>query len=110
MFFSEAPVGPHRIWQITKKTGREVIMLTVVKGNSGPKNNLIKDKEAYNVETSEIDGSHGLPRDTISLANDLQQGPHVVVKLSISKKIKPSFAQRYSQRVIKGVNKEQGGK
>ena len=30
---------------------------------------LLKDKEAYIVTTSEIDGAHGFPRDTVSLTN-----------------------------------------
>ena len=37
VFFSEAPVVPHRGWRITYKTGIEVITRTLVKNRPGPK-------------------------------------------------------------------------
>ena len=44
-------------------------MITEVKNITGPKTYLLKDDEAYIVATSEIDGTHGTPRDTTILAN-----------------------------------------
>ena len=57
--------------------------------------------------TSEIYGAHGLTRDSISLANRLQHVLHGAGKSSISKKVKPSYAQRYAHIIIKRVNKEE---
>ena len=59
------------------------------------------------VETSEIDGAHGLPRDTTSLTNDLKQVLHYIVKKIISNVIKHKYTQRYALRVTEWVNKEE---
>ena len=48
-----------------------MITLTVVKNIPGPKTYLIKDKEVYIVETSEMEVAHGLPRYAMSLTNEL---------------------------------------
>ena len=52
-------------------------------------------------------GSYGLPKDAISLANELQGVPCGVVKQDIGKEIKHNSAQSYSRRIIKQVNKEE---
>ena len=57
--------------------------------------------------TSEIDDAHGLPRDIVSLTNELQQVLHDVGKLSISNGIQSKSAQRYACRVIQSVNREE---
>ena len=49
------------VGKITRLIVREVIEKIVVKGKMGNKTYLIKDKEAYIVETSEIYGAHGIP-------------------------------------------------
>ena len=40
----------------------------------------LKGKEAYIVATAEMEGAHGLLRDAISIANDIQQVIHCVGK------------------------------
>ena len=47
-----------------------MIAKTVVKNKSGNKTYLLKDKKAYILSTSEIDGADGIPRDTTSLPNE----------------------------------------
>ena len=49
------------VGKITKRTVREVIEKIVDKGKMVNKTYLIKDKEAYIVEKSEIYGAHGIP-------------------------------------------------
>ena len=51
------------VGKITNRIVREVMEKIVVREKSGNKTYLLKDKEAYIVETSEIDVTHGLPRD-----------------------------------------------
>ena len=53
-----------------------MITLTEFKNISVPKTYLLKDEEAYIVATSEMESAHGLPRDIICLANELQQVLH----------------------------------
>ena len=60
-------------------------MLTVFKNRHGPKTYLLKDKEAYIVETSKMEDARGFPRDSTSLANELQQVIHGVGKRRIGK-------------------------
>ena len=85
---------------------REVIAKTVVKKKSGGKNYILKDVEAYIVATSEIDGAHWLPRDTIILTNELQQLVRDVGKQSIINRIQSKYSQRYARRVVRRVNRE----
>ena len=59
------------------------------------------------METSEIDGAHGLPRDVASFTNGLPQVLHDVGKLSISNRIQSKSAQSYSCRVLQHVNREE---
>ena len=51
------------VGKITKIIVIEVIYKIVVKKKKGNKNYLIKEEESHIVETSEIDGAHGPPRD-----------------------------------------------
>ena len=44
------------------------------------KNYPIKDEKAYIVETSEIDGAYGFPRDIVSFTNEIQQFLHDIYK------------------------------
>ena len=60
------------------------------------------------METSEIDDVNGLPRDTRSLANELQKVLHDIGKRSTGNVIKHKSAQRYTHRVIEQVNKQEG--
>ena len=57
------------------------------------------------MESSEIYGAHGPPRDTTSLANEIQQVLHDAGKPRIGNLIKQEFVQRYPHRVIEQVNK-----
>ena len=85
-----------------------MITPAVVKNITWPKTYLLKDKEAYIVSTSEIEGANGLPRDTITLANKLQKVLHGVGKRRMGKQTKPNSAQRHAHRFIKWVNKVEG--
>ena len=55
--------------------------------------------------TSEINGLHGLPIDTTSLANELKQVLHFLGKISIGNVIKHKSAKRYAHRFIEQANK-----
>ena len=74
---------------------------------SGNKTFLLKDKEAYIVTTSEIDGAHVLQRDIVSITDELQQVLRDVGKQSIGNGIQPKYAQRYVCIVIQHVNREE---
>ena len=81
MFFSEAPVGTHiGLGKITKKKVRNMIMYTVVNNITLPKTYLIKDRSTYILTTLAIDGANLIPRNTTSLAKQLQQVIHDVGK------------------------------
>ena len=69
-----------------------MITLTVVKNITGPKTYLFKDEESYIVATSEMEGSHVLPRYARSLANELQKVLHGVDKRRIVNEIQPNSA------------------
>ena len=56
------------------------------------------------METSEIDGSHIIPRDIQTFADKLQQVIYYVGGRIISNIIKPSSAQRYSHILIQRLN------
>ena len=58
--------------------------------------------------TLEIDGSHGLPRYSISLSNYQQQVIHDVGKRTIGNEIKHYSARRYACRAIQHINIEDG--
>ena len=77
------------IGKITKIIVREVIDKIFVKEKWGNKTYLIKDKEAYIMETSEIDGAHGIPIDIQTFTDDLQQVLHDVGGQIIGNVIKP---------------------
>ena len=66
------------IGKITKRIVREVIDTIFVKGKGGNKTYLIKDKEAYIMETSEIYGAHGIPIDIHTFTDEIQQVLHDV--------------------------------
>ena len=58
------------------------------------------------METSEIYGARGLPRDTTSLVNEIQQVLRGLVKISNSDGIQPKSAQSYARIVVQSVNIE----
>ena len=64
------------VGKITKIIVREVIDKIVVKEKRGNKNYLIKDKEAYTVSTSDIDGANGILRDLQTFPGKLQKLLH----------------------------------
>ena len=57
--------------------------------------------------TTEIEGAHGLTRDTTTISNELQQVLHGVGRRDANKTITPDYALRYCRRVIAHVNKEE---
>ena len=71
------------VGKINEKIVREFITFATVKTIYGPKNYLLKDEEECIVVTSEIYGAHGLPRDSISLGNGLENNLHDVGKKMI---------------------------
>ena len=95
-----------RVGKTTKKIVIEVIAKKVIKNKSGPKNYPLKDEEAYIVETSEIDGAHGLKIDIVIPNNEKQQGINGVSKISMGNGTQPKSAQRYACRIIQLVNIE----
>ena len=56
---------------------------------------------------TEIEGAHGLPRDTTTICNELQKVLHGVGCPDVAITITPDSAIRYARRVIECVNKEE---
>ena len=59
------------------------------------------------METTEIEGAHGFPRDTYTISDELQQVLHGVGRRDSNKIITPDSALMYARRVIARVNKEE---
>ena len=57
--------------------------------------------------TTEIEGAHGLPRDTNTIYDELKQVLHGVGRRYANKTITPDSALRYARRSIGRVNKEE---
>ena len=57
--------------------------------------------------TAEIEGAHGLPRDTCTISDELQQVLYGVGRRDANNTITPASAIRYARRVIARVNKEE---
>ena len=93
------------VGKITNRIVREVIEKIFVKKKRGNKTYLIKDKESYIVATSEIDGSHGLPRYNHNLNEKLQQVLHEIGAGIICNCITPLSEQRYARILIQRVNR-----
>ena len=55
--------------------------------------------------TKEIEGAYGLPRDTNTISDELQQVLHNVGRRDVAKTITLDSALRYARRVIARVNK-----
>ena len=84
-----------------RKRVREVISLTTIL-KMGIPNKLLIDTESYIMATAEMEGVYGIPSDTISIKNELQQVLHLVGKISIVDDIKQNSTYKYSRRVIFG--------
>ena len=56
--------------------------------------------------TKEMGGEHGLPRDSRSLTNELQQVIHGIGKKRVVNKIQPNSSYSNDRRVMQWVNKE----
>ena len=56
---------------------------------------------------TEIEVAHGLPRDTTTISDELQQVLDGVGRRDANKTITPDSALRYARRVIVCVNKEE---
>ena len=91
--------------KISNKTVRKTITENIVKQELGHKYYLLKDEEAYIVETTQLEGAHGLPRDTTTISDELQQVLHGMGRQDANKTITPDSVLRYSRRVIGCVNK-----
>ena len=92
--------------EISNKTVRKTITEKISKQELGHKSYLFRDEEAYIVATTEIEGAHGLPRDTTTFSDELQQVLHGVGHRDVTKTITPYTALRYAHRVIACVNKK----
>ena len=55
--------------------------------------------------TLEIEVAHGLPRDSTSVSNEIQQVLHSVGRRDANKTIKTHYTLRYARRVIARVDK-----
>ena len=82
-----------------RKKVRELIRFTKKKGRT---TNLLRDKAAYILELAEMDGAHGLPRDTYSLTYEMKQFIHCVDKTNIANNITPKPVFKCARRVILG--------
>ena len=92
--------------EISNKTVRKRITENIVKHELGHDSYLLRDKEAYIMETTEIEGAHGLPRDNTTIYNEIQQVLHGVGHRDVTEPITPDSALRHARRVIARVNKE----
>ena len=61
---------------------------------------LIIDTEAYITTAAEMEGVYGIPTDTISIKNKLQQLLHLVGKLRVFDGVKQNYTYKYSRRVL----------
>ena len=59
-----------RLGEIRSKTVRKTITEKIVRFKVDHETHLLKDKESYIVATTEIEGEHGLTRDTSAISND----------------------------------------
>ena len=57
--------------------------------------------------TTEIEGAHGLPRDTSTISNELQQVLPGMGRRDANKTITPDSTLRYAYRLIARLNKEE---
>ena len=87
----------------TRKKVREVISLTTIK-KMERQTKLLIYTEAYIMATSKMEGVYGIPRDTISIKNELQQVLHLVGKIRIFDEIKKNSTYKYYRRVVFLVN------
>ena len=71
----------------------------IVKQELGHTYYLPKDEGAYIVTTTEIEGTHGLPRDTNTISNELQQVIHGVGRRYANKTITSPSTLMYDSRV-----------
>ena len=94
-----------RLGEIRSKTVRKTIKSKLVRFEVGHENHLLKDEEAYIVVTTEIECAHGLPRDTFTISDELQQVRYGVGRRYANNTITPESALRYACRVISRVNK-----
>ena len=62
-----------RLGEIRSKTVRKTITENIIRFKVGHETHLLKDEEAYIVSTTEIEGAHGLLRDTSTISDELQQ-------------------------------------
>ena len=81
------------VGKIKKRKVREMIEKIVVTKKRGNKTYPLKDKEAYIVAASEIDGAQGLPRYIQTFTDKLQQVIHGVGGRSIGNDIKTSSSK-----------------
>ena len=93
--------------EISNKTVRKTITENIVKQDLGHNSYLLKDKEAYIVTITEIEGACVLPRDTSTISYELQQVLHGVGHRDFTKTIKSNTALRHARRVIACVNKKE---
>ena len=72
--------------ETSNKTGRNTKTEKIVKHELGHESYILKDKKEYIVATAEIEGAHGLPRDTNTISDELQQVLHGVDPRDAKKK------------------------
>ena len=93
--------------EISNKIVRKTITENIFKQELWHDSYLLKDEESYIVATTEIEDSHGLPRDTTTISDELQQVIHGVGRRDVAKTITPDSPLSYDRILIARVNKEE---
>ena len=99
-YFSEIPMELRSGWEFGEEESYRNDQ--DYDNKNGRTTNLLRDKAAYILELAEMDGAHGLPRDTDSLTYEMKQFIHFVDKTKIVNNITPKPAFKYARRVILG--------
>ena len=93
--------------KINNKSVRNTITENITKQKLGNITYPLKDEEAYIVETTEMEGAHGLQKDTNTISDELQQVISGMGSQDSNNIIKTHSALRYAHRVIARLNKEE---
>ena len=89
-----------------KEIFRDVVRITKIRSKWGRSIYLLRYKEAWIVEKSEMDGSHGQKKITIILSINIKQVLDHVGKNNYPKHIFSTSEIQYAHRVIKWINNE----
>ena len=88
MYLYKAPVGRYSSWESYEWNNQRSDQPYKNLKEIGIPTKLIIDTEAYIMTAKKMEGVYGIPRDTISIKNELQQVLHLVGKPRIVDGIK----------------------